>query len=178
MHWKGWCWSWSSNTLDTWYKELIHWKRPGCWEKLKAIGEGGNRIRWLDNNTNSMDCSPPGSSVHGISQARILEWVAISFSKGSSQPRGQTCISCLAYRFFTTEPPGKPLNGLLVSKTEFLCFLKVWAPRFRRLEQEDSHRLRTRKPEPTSPVCHSQGVWTQARCLFNESWTSLTKKIQ
>ena len=106
----------------------------------------------------SMNCSPPGSSVHGISQARILEWVAISFSKGSSQPRGQTCISCLAYRFFTTEPPGKPLNGLLVSKTEFLCFLKVWAPRFRRLEQEDSHRLRTRKPEPTSPVCHSQGV--------------------
>ena len=34
-----------------------------------------------------MDCSPPGSSVHGISQARILEWVAISLSRGSSQPR-------------------------------------------------------------------------------------------
>ena len=36
---------------------------------------------------NPMDCSPPGSSVHGILQARILEWVAISFSRGSSQPR-------------------------------------------------------------------------------------------
>ena len=40
-----------------------------------------------------MDCSSPASSVHGISQARILEWVAISFSRGSSQPKGQTQAS-------------------------------------------------------------------------------------
>ena len=53
-----------------------------------------------------MDCSPPGSTVHGISQARILEWVAISFSKGSSQPRDQTCISFIAGRFFSIEPQG------------------------------------------------------------------------
>ena len=55
--------------------------------------------------------SPLGSSVHGISQTRILEWVAISYSKGSSQPRDWTllsCGSCIAGRFFTTEPPGKP----------------------------------------------------------------------
>ena len=45
-------------------------------------------------------------SVHGISQARILEWVAISFSRGSSQPRDRTHVSCTAGRFFTTEPPG------------------------------------------------------------------------
>ena len=43
----------------------------------------------------SMNSSPPGSSVHGISQEREMEWVAISFSKGSSQPRGQTHISCI-----------------------------------------------------------------------------------
>ena len=48
-----------------------------------------------------MDCSPPGSSVHGIFQARILEWVAISFSRGSSQPRDGTQVSCTAGRFFT-----------------------------------------------------------------------------
>ena len=42
-----------------------------------------------------MDCSPPGSSVHGISQARILEWVVISFSSGSFQPKDQTHISCI-----------------------------------------------------------------------------------
>ena len=43
-----------------------------------------------------MDCSPPGSSVHGILQARILEWVVISFSRGSSQHRDQTWVSCIA----------------------------------------------------------------------------------
>ena len=43
-----------------------------------------------------MDCSLPGSSDHGISRARILEWVAISFSRGSSQSKDQTCISCIA----------------------------------------------------------------------------------
>ena len=48
-----------------------------------------------------MDGSPPGSSVRGIFQARILEWVAISFSRGSSQPRNQTQVSCIAGRFFT-----------------------------------------------------------------------------
>ena len=50
---------------------------------------------------NSMDCSLPGSSVHGILQARILEWVAIPFSKGSSGPRDWTRVSCIAGRFFT-----------------------------------------------------------------------------
>ena len=48
-----------------------------------------------------MDCSPPRSSVHVILQARILEWVAISFSRGSSPPRDRTWVSCIAGRFFT-----------------------------------------------------------------------------
>ena len=59
-----------------------------------------------------MDCSLPGSSLHGILQARILEWVAISFSRESSQHRDHTRVSrgsCIACRFFTTEPLGKPL---------------------------------------------------------------------
>ena len=54
-----------------------------------------------------MNCSLPGSSVHGISHVRILEWVAISFFRGSSQPRSQTHISCLAGKFFTTETQGE-----------------------------------------------------------------------
>ena len=52
--------------------------------------------------------SPPGSSLHGVSQARILEWVDISFFRGSFRPRDRTQVSCLADGFFTTEPPGKP----------------------------------------------------------------------
>ena len=54
----------------------------------------------------SMDCRLPGSSVHEISQARILEWVAISFSRGFSWPRNQIHVSWLVGGFFTTEPPG------------------------------------------------------------------------
>ena len=53
---------------------------------------------------NPMNCSLPGFSVHGILQARILKWVDISFSRGSSQPRDQTHVSCLTGRFSTTEP--------------------------------------------------------------------------
>ena len=55
---------------------------------------------------NPMDYSPPGSSVRGILQTGILQWVAISFSRRSSQPRDQTCISCIAGRFCITETPG------------------------------------------------------------------------
>ena len=63
----------------------------------------------------AMDCSPPGSSVPGISQARILEWVAIPFSRGCSQPRDQIQVSYIGrqatlplshFSHFTTEPPG------------------------------------------------------------------------
>ena len=64
----------------------------------------------------SDSCNPPGSSFHGISQARILESVAISFARESSQPRGQTHISCIAGRFFTAESP--------VEKLFFFFFLK------------------------------------------------------
>ena len=49
----------------------------------------------------AVDCSPPGFSVHGILQARILEWVATPSSRGSSWPRNQTQVSCIAGRFFT-----------------------------------------------------------------------------
>ena len=48
----------------------------------------------------SMDCSPPGSSVHGILQARILEWIAVPFSRGSSRPRDLTPVSHIVGRFF------------------------------------------------------------------------------
>ena len=51
-----------------------------------------------------MDCSSPGSSGHRIFQARILEWVAISYSRSSSQPRDQTCVSGIAGEFFTLPP--------------------------------------------------------------------------
>ena len=50
---------------------------------------------------NPMDCSPPRFSIHGIFQARVLDWVAISFSRGSSWPRDRTWVSCVVSRCFT-----------------------------------------------------------------------------
>ena len=70
-----------------------------------------------------MHCSPPGSFVRGISQARILEWVAISFCRESSQPRDWTHI-CIIGRFFTTEPPGEARGSLDADLTVKLKSLK------------------------------------------------------
>ena len=61
-----------------------------------------------------MDCSPPGSSVHGILQAGILEWVAISSCRGSAY-LGIKQSPALAGRFFITEPPGKPSGISLIA---------------------------------------------------------------
>ena len=61
-----------------------------------------------------IDHSPPGSSVHGILQTKMLEWVAISFCRGSSQPRARTCVSCVSLALqvdsLPAEPSGKPLR--------------------------------------------------------------------
>ena len=98
-----------------------------------------------------MDWSPPGSSVHEISQARILKWVAIFSSRGSSRPRDRTCVSCTASRFFyhwTTwefpapqiklnsirEPTTLSLDSLAESNTwaaEMGQFYYVWSWRYK-----------------------------------------------
>ena len=75
----------------------------------------------------SVDCSLPGSSVHGILQARILEWVAISFSRGSSPPRDQTQVSRVVGRCFTLWATRKahPSEKGLAVKPESL-WTSVW----------------------------------------------------
>ena len=71
----------------------------------------------------TMDCSLPGSSVHGILQARILKWVAMLFSRGSSWPRNWTQISCLAGRFFTAE---SPRNFYTSYQKHWACLSTFW----------------------------------------------------
>ena len=71
-----------------------------------------------------LDCSPLVSSVYGILQARILEWVAMPSSRGSSRPRDWTCVSCgscIAGGFFTTEPPEKPERFGVKDQVTQLC---------------------------------------------------------
>ena len=73
------------------------WNRE-IWRDRKHISEVTQSCLTL---CDPMDCSLPGSSVHGIFQARVLEWVAVSFSRGSSQPRDQTRVYRTASRRFT-----------------------------------------------------------------------------
>ena len=82
-----------------------------------------------------MDYSPPGSSVNGILQARILEWVTIPFSGGSSWPRDWTHMFCIAGSFFTTEPPWEAPKHVTLKATR-LTHGKV-----RRCEKQRTHSI-------------------------------------
>ena len=72
-----------------------------------------------------MDCSLPGSSVHGIFQAIVLEWIAISFSRGSSQPRDRTWVSCIVDRCFTVWTTREGYLSLKMGCEIFFC-LSLW----------------------------------------------------
>ena len=92
-----------------------------------------------------MDCSPSGSSVHGIFQAGILEWVAIPFSSGSSWPRDWTPISYIAGKFFTP---------WATRETKLLC-IRFSSVRFSRSVVSDSlwpHELQYARPPCASPT--------------------------
>ena len=130
---------------------LVHWKKM----KVKAAQSCLTLC-------NPMDCSPPGSSVHGIVQVRILEWVTIFFSWGSSQPRDQTWVFCIAGRFFT-----------------------VWATRgglFTAISQKPRPLLDTFKQTNTNKKPHNifeilnDNEWTNE--IIDQQWISTGKILQ
>ena len=100
-------------------------------------GGGGLVAKLCPTVCDSMDYGPPGFSVHGISQARILEQVAIFFSRGSSQPRDRACISCIAAGFFFVEPcenPSKSFSMKVKIKVVQSCLTLYDPKEFSRLE--------------------------------------------
>ena len=108
-----------------------------------------------------MDCSPPGSFVHGILQARIMEWVAIPFSRGTSRPRIKPRSPAMQADFLPSEPPGKP--ELTRSNSNFLFdnyTIIVLSVQFSHsvvsnsLQPHESQHARPPCPSPT-PGVHS-----------------------
>ena len=88
---------------------------------------------WLPGNKERSDCSPPGFSIHGIFQANVLEWVSVSFSRGSSWPRDRTWVSRIAGRCFTGWPTREnkegrgAINGEIVIDICTLLYIHVCA---------------------------------------------------
>ena len=90
-----------------------------------------------------MNCSPSASYVHGILQARILEWVAMPFSRGSSWPRNQTRVSCISGRFFTVWATSEAfqlndLEQIFCPLLAFVCLALSAVPRHKRGQQGSS----------------------------------------
>ena len=101
-----------------------------------------------------MDCSPPGSSVHGILQAKILEWVAISFSRGSAQPRNWTWVSCITGGFFAEMVTREALRCILFYVELFEAKVLLLKPRFFYLVASASQDKGT-CPHINSPSCYA-----------------------
>ena len=105
----------------SWLPGMARRHQLGQWDGRSLLGTSGKAFLWASlvaqscpTLCNLIDCRLPGFPVHGILQARILEWVAISPFRGSSQPRLQTQVSCIGrWILYQWAPPGKPERHLL-----------------------------------------------------------------
>ena len=118
---------------------LLYWPYQSLWlcewRNVKLL----SRVQLFET---PMDCTLPGSSIHGIFQARVLERVAISFSRGSSQPKDWTWVSCIANRCFTIWVTREPW----------------WLYGSQQIMENSLRDVNTRPPElpPEKPVCRSR----------------------
>ena len=118
------------------------------------------------------DCSPPGSSVHVIFPARILEWGAVSFSRRSTWPKDQTYDFCTAGRFFTIELPGKPRWNITQPQKMKSCHLQQrewnWKALCRRLLRVPWTARRSNQSilKETSPGCSLEGLMLRLKLQY------------
>ena len=97
IHWKDWCWSWSSNTLATWCKELTHWKRPLCWERLRTVGEGDHRgwDGWMASLTQWTCIWASSGRQWGIRKPGVLQFTGLQRVRHDWVPEQQEVWVCL-----------------------------------------------------------------------------------
>ena len=121
-----------------------------------------------------MECSPAGSSVHGIFQIRVLEWVASLFSRGSSQPRDQTQVSCSAGRFYTIwatmEATVNSLNLVFCSENSNIFLSHSTACRFLHKLLSSLHFL-----SPSIPPCSHNSSHTEHSSISSSQAKSSLK---
>ena len=130
-------------SADLWHERISSPHLASWWKKVKV--KSLSHV-WL---CNPMDCSLPGSSVHGIFQAIVLEWIAISFSRGSSPPRDRTRVSLIVDRCFT-----------VWATREVSCFLVLYL---------NISQVHTKASGSRS--------WAQSTCyLVLERWEGNTKR--
>ena len=165
--------------MGMWMARGMHVVAGGVWKSVCAC-VGAPLLQLCLTLCNPMGCSPTGSSVHGILQARILEWVAISSSMGSSQPRDQTLISyvsCIGrwvlYHQATGKawkPPYSPFNVAvnlkLLKNNIFWKKRKPLIPQAKAIEELRSHHFGVSEVFSRHPtVCH-YGKTTYASYQF------------
>ena len=136
--------------------------------KCKQVSEVSQSCPTLCDPT---DCSLPGSSVHGIFQARILEWVAISFSRGSSPPRDWNRVSRIVGRRFTIWATwGAPYNSASVDKTSQIELILIQFVSF-----SECHIYIALPVKPKGLVITSALLWTKSCASVGTSWWSVAK---
>ena len=142
------------------------------WIVSAAFGEAGCTVlcsvtSLASDSMSPMDCSSPGSSVHGILQARIMEWVVVPFSRGSSQPRNQTDISSIIlYCRQVLYPPshlGSPEDWLLLFKSPWASYLSSHNLRFFHLWSGDVNSIQL-----VNPWRHWSECW--AHSMSSDTW--------
>ena len=120
-----------------------------------------------------VDCSLPGFSIHGILQARILEWVTISFPRGSSWPKDQTRSPALGADALTSEPPGKPKRGVAIRSG--------YIPHTGIESKSPALRVVVSSPaEPQQKAINSTrlGGWDSNPCVQRRHYHKYTQEIQ
>ena len=182
IHWKDWCWSWSSNTLATWCKELTHWKRPLCWERLKAEGDGDDRgwdgwmaspthwtLVWASSRSWWWTCCP------GMLQSMRSQTVGHSRAikhKHKQQSFNEIWLQRLQAKVFLrlqikVKVEKNVMTGPAVTSE---CFLGLLAPVFLSCSQQS---LRVFEALPRFTVGHQSSWWS---CLNHRELLTLPRK--